>query len=125
LHDEAVRWWGRDRIVGRKPHSLARPNYQGLVFHGLTKFLAGRPMVGAVIEFGTRGINVRRALQLDLWLKFKAEKDSERVRLLKADLQDCFVPVSSLWRESTTGQAISITQQAVEGLASWSLAAAA
>jgi hypothetical protein len=95
------------------------------VFHGLTKFLAGRPMVGAVIEFGTRGINVRRALQLDLWLKFKAEKDSERVRLLKADLQDCFVPVSSHWRESTTGQAISITQQAVEGLASWSLAAAA
>jgi len=111
-----------DRIVGRKPHSLARPNYQGLVFHGLTKFLAGRPMVGAVIEFGTRGVNVSRALQLDLWLKFKAKKDSER---LKADLQDCFVPVSSHWRESTTGQAISITQQAVEGLASWSLAAAA
>ncbi|UPJ52731.1 DUF2817 domain-containing protein [Bradyrhizobium sp. 200] len=125
LHDEAVRWWGRDRIIGQKPHSLARPNYQGQVFHGLTKFLAGRPMVGAVIEFGTRGINVHRALQLDLWLKFKAEKDSERVRLLKADLQDCFVPVSSHWRESTTGQAISITQQAVEGLASWSLAVAA
>jgi len=82
-------------------------------------------MVGAVIEFGTRSINVRRALQLDLWLKFKAEKDSERAHLLKADLRDCFVPVSSHWRESTTGQAISITQQAVEGLASWSLAAAA
>lgn len=125
LHAEAVRWWGRDRIVGQKPHSLARPNYQGLVFHGLTRFLAGRPMVGAVIEFGTRGINVRRALQLDLWLKFKAEKDGERVRLLKADLHDCFVPVSSHWRESTTEQAISITQQAVEGLASWSLDAAA
>jgi uncharacterized protein DUF2817 len=98
-------------------------DYQGLVFHGLTKFLAGRPMIGAVIEFGTRGIKVRRALQLDLWLK--AEKDSEQVHLLKADLRDCFVPVSSHWRESTTGQAISITQQAVEGLASWSLAAAA
>lgn len=122
---EAVRWWGRGRIVGQKPHSLSRPNYQGLVFHGLTKFLDGRPMVGAVVEFGTRGINVRRALQLDLWLKFKAEKDSERVRLLKADLHDCFVPVSSHWRQGTTEQAISITQQAVEGLASWSLCAAA
>ena len=125
LHAEAVRWWGSDRIVGQKPHSLVRPNYQGLVFHGLTKFLAGRPMVGAVIEFGTRGINVRRALQLDLWLKFKAEKDSERVRLLQADLHDCFVPVSSHWREGTTEQAISITRQAVEGLASWPLRAAA
>lgn len=125
LHAEAARWWGDDRIVGQKPHSLARPNYQGLVFHGLTKFLADRPMVGAVIEFGTRGINVRRALQLDLWLKFKAERDSERVRLLRADLQDCFVPVSSHWREETTEQAISITQQAVEGLASWTLSAAA
>jgi hypothetical protein len=29
------------------------------------------------------------------------------------------------WREGTTGQAISITRQAVEGLASWSLRAAA
>jgi hypothetical protein len=125
LHAEAARWWGDDRIVGQKPHSLVRPNYQGLVFHGLAKFLAGRPMVGAVIEFGTRGINVRRALQLDLWLKFKAERDSERVRLLRADLHDCFVPVSSHWREGTTQQAISITQQAVEGLASWSLSAAA
>jgi hypothetical protein len=35
------------------------------------------------------------------------------------------VPVSSQWREQTTEQAISITQQAVQGLASWSLAAAA
>ena len=120
LHAEAVRWWGKERIVGQKPHSLVRPNYQGLVFHGMTRFLGGRPMVGAVIEFGTRGMKVRRALRLDQWLKFKAEPDSERVRLLRADLEDCFVPVSSHWREETTEQAISITQQAVDGLASWS-----
>ncbi|MGM4903755.1 M14 family metallopeptidase [Tardiphaga sp. 866_E4_N2_1] len=125
LHAEAVRWWGRERIVGQKPNNFARPNYQGLVFHGMTRFLGERPMVGAVIEFGTRGTKVRRALQLDLWLKFKAEKDSERVRMLRADLHDCFVPVSSHWREETTEQAISITQQAVEGLASWSLSVAA
>lgn len=125
LHAEAVRWWGAERIVGQKPQGLVRPNYQGLVFHGLTKFLAGRPMVGAVIEFGTRGLNMRRALQLDVWLKFKAERDSERVQLLRADLHDAFVPVSAHWRESTTEQAISITRQAVEGLASWSLDAAA
>lgn len=125
LHAEAARWWGRDRIVGQKPNSFARPDYQGLVFHGMTKFLGDRPMVGAVIEFGTRGVLVRRALQLDLWLKLKAEKDSERVRMLRADLCDCFVPVSSHWREETTEQAISITQQAVEGLASWPLSVAA
>lgn len=125
LHAEAVRWWGHDRIAGQKPNNFARPDYQGLVFHGMTKFLGGRPMVGAVIEFGTRGVDVRRSLQLDLWLKFKAERDSERVRMLRADLHDCFVPVSSHWREQTTEQAISITQQAVEGLASWPLSVAA
>jgi Protein of unknown function (DUF2817) len=125
LHAEAVRWWGRERIVGQRPHNMARPNYQGLVFQGLTKFLGRRPMVGAVVEFGTRGVHVRRALQLDLWLKFRAERDSERVRLLRADLHDCFVPVSANWREDTTMQAISITQQAIDGLATWSLAAAA
>lgn len=125
LHSEAVRWWGAENIVGQNPHSFARPNYHGLVFHGLTRFLGDRPMVGAVIEFGTRGVKVRRALQLDLWLRYKAEADSDRVRMLRADLQDCFVPISSHWREDTTEQAISITQQAVEGLASWSLSAAA
>lgn len=123
LHAEAVRWWGKDRIVGQRPHNVARPNYQGLVFHGLTQFLGGRPMVGAVIEFGTRGPHVRHALRLDQWLKFKAEADSERVRMLRADLHDCFVPVSSHWRGETTQQAISITQQAIEGLTTWSLAA--
>ncbi len=125
LHAEAVRWWGKERIISQRPHNMARPNYQGLVFHGLTKFLGCRPMVGAVVEFGTRGVHVRRALQLDLWLKFKAERDSERVRLLRADLHDCFVPVSANWREQTTEQATSITQQAIGGLATWSLAAAA
>jgi hypothetical protein len=53
------------------------------------------------------------------------EPASERVRMLRADLHDCFVPVSSHWREATTEQAISITQQAVEGLASWPLSVAA
>jgi hypothetical protein len=125
LHAQAARWWGTERIVGQRPHGLVRPNYQGLVFHGLGRFLEGRPMVGAVIEFGTRGAGVRRALQLDIWLKFKAERDSERVRLLRADLGDAFVPVSAHWRQGTTEQAILITQQAVEGLANWSLAAAA
>jgi Protein of unknown function (DUF2817) len=125
LHAGAARWWGHDRIASQKPHNFVRPDYQGLVFHGMTTFLGGRPMVGAVIEFGTRGVPVRRALQLDLWLKFKAETDSERVRMLRADLHDCFVPVSSHWREDTTEQAISITQQAVEGLASWPLSVAA
>ena len=120
LQAEAARWWGADRIVGQRPHGLARPNYQGLVFHGLRHFLGGRPMVGAVIEFGTRGPNMRRALQLDVWLKFRAEKDSERVRLLRADLLDAFVPVSAHWREGTTEQAIAITQQTIAGLAAWS-----
>lgn len=119
MQAEAARWWGADCIIGQRPHGLARPNYQGLVFHGIERFLDRRQMVGAVIEFGTRGQHMRRALQLDMWLKFKAEKDSERVQLLRADLHDAFVPVSAHWREETTAQAITITQQAVEGIATW------
>ena len=52
---KTVRWWGRERIVGQRPHNMARPNYQGLVFQGLTKFLGRRPMVGAVVEFPLTG----------------------------------------------------------------------
>ncbi len=125
LQGEAVRWWGADRILGQTPHGLKRPDYRGLVFHGLQRFLGGVPLVGAVVEFGTRGFLMRRALQLDIWLKFRAEADSDRVRLLKADLADAFVPFSAHWREATVNHGLAITRQAVTGLASWGTASEA
>lgn len=119
LQAEAVRWWSKERVMGVLPHGRKRPDYKGLVFNGVTQFLGDVPMVGAVIEFGTRGMHTRRAIQLDIWLKYFAEADSERVRLLKIDLVDAYVPVSAHWRESTVAHAIEITQQALDGLITW------
>jgi hypothetical protein len=120
-HDEASRWWGRDRIQDQRPHGLARPDYQGLVFRGVEQFLNGRPMVGAVVEFGTRGRDTVLANRLDQWLRFKAPKhaDEERDAMLRADVIDAFVPVSSIWRRSIIGHGVQITRQAIEGLATW------
>src|SRR5690606_20581069 len=64
LQARAATWWGHDRVLGQRPNGLARPNYQGLVFFGIQEFLTGRPLVGAVIEFGTRGLGTRYVLRL-------------------------------------------------------------
>lgn len=118
---QAALWWGKDRVLNQRPHGLARPNYQGLVFRGVEQFLSGRKVSGAVIEFGTRGLHMRSALRLDQWLRFKAPKhpQPERDAMLHADVIDAFVPTSSVWRRSVLEHGLQITQQAVIGLANW------
>jgi hypothetical protein len=87
----------------------------------MREFLGSIPMLGAVVEFGTRGPQTRRSLQLDVWLKFNgaSETDGERIRLFKDDILDTYVPVSGIWREATTNEAVRITLQAIAGLAAW------
>lgn len=129
LQREAVRWWSEGRIIGQRPNGLKRPDYQGLLFQGVKRFLAGRPMVGAVVEFGSRTGGTGYALWLDQWLRFKAPAqfssaasaglDAERNAQLRADLYDAFVPVSAVWRRAVVDEGLRITAQAISGLASW------
>lgn len=120
---EAARWWGYDLVIGQHLTGIKRPEYQGLVFRGAEHFLGGRPFVGAVIEFGTRKNQGGEGLRLDQWLRFHAKDHPELSRdtQLKADLKDAFVPVSSIWRRSVIKHGIQITQQAVDGLLSWTV----
>lgn len=119
LFEQASSWWGESRIKGQRPHGKARPNYQGLLFHGVQQFLGDTPLCGAVIEFGTRGWHMRRMLRLDLWLKFKADPNSAAYAMLQTDLLDSFCPFDQIWRDSTVQHAQEITRQAVHGLANW------
>jgi len=126
LQAEAARWWGQDLVVGQRPNGLARPDYQGLVFNGVRQFLGDRPMVGAVIEYGTAAGPARAASRLDQWLRFKApaQPDARRDAVLRADVIDAMVPTSSLWRRAVIKHGLRITRQAVDGLATWHLAGA-
>ncbi|MEM5315990.1 M14 family metallopeptidase [Paraburkholderia sp. JHI869] len=121
LEQRAAQWWGADRVLGQRPHGLARPDYRGLVFRGVEQFLDGRPMAGAVIEFGTRGPSMSLASRLDQWLRFRARQapHPERDAQLRADLLDAFVPVSSVWRERVLAHGLAITAQTLDGLARW------
>ncbi|MGE8445713.1 MAG: M14 family metallopeptidase [Comamonas sp.] len=118
---QAASWWGKERVLDQRPHGLARPNYQGLVFRGVEQFLPGRQVAGAVVEFGTRGRQVGEALRLDQWLRFKSSQaaDATRDDILRHDLIDAFVPYASGWRQSVLSHGIHITEQALQGLASW------
>lgn len=120
---EVVRWWGYDQVIGQHLTGVKRPDYKGLVFRGAETFVGGRPLAGAVIEFGTRNDLTSEALRLDQWLRFEAinHPNKERDLLLKADLKDIFVPVSSFWRRSVIHHGLHITQQTIDGLSSWKI----
>ena len=118
---QAAQWWSHERVLGQRPHGLARPDYQGLVFRGVEAFLPGRKVAGAVIEFGTRGTNTSESLRLDQWLRFRAPQQANAARdaQLRHDLIDTYVPYSGVWRQSVLRHGVEITDQALHGLAQW------
>ncbi len=117
----AKQWWGAERIENARPHGLARPAYVGLVFQGLQHFLGARPLVGAVVEFGTRGTAMNHAQALDQWLRKQdaAFRRTDRHQQLLADLRDAYVPVAQTWRNAVIHQGVAITDQALAGLTHW------
>lgn len=119
LFERAASWWGADKIKGARPHGLNRPSYTGLVFDGISRFLGGRPLCGAVVEFGTRGIKMRRALRLDLWLRSQTPDSSDKYLLLRDEMRDAFCPFAMDWRDATIRLGLDITGRAIEGMRAW------
>ena len=119
LFRRACDWWGKDNVDGVRPHGMERPNYTGLVFHGVQRFLGNRQMCGAVIEFGTRGVNMRRVLRLDQWLRRQHGLDTDVRWGLQADMMDAFCPFDGQWRKDTLATGLRLTDQAIAGLAAW------
>lgn len=117
----ACDWWGTDNIETKGGfEGAARPNYSGLVFHGVQKFAAQADVTGAVIEFGTKTRSeMRRALQIDQYLKFGSPvSDAQRAKM-REELLDAFAPLSLDWKRSVLAYAIQIQNQALQGLLAW------
>jgi hypothetical protein len=119
LFARACDWWGKENVDGVRPHGMERPNYTGLVFHGVQRFLGNRQMCGAVIEFGTRGLGMRRVLRLDQWLRRQTGLDADVAAGLRADMMDAFCPFDGQWRKDTLETGLKLTDQALAGLAAW------
>ena len=119
LFARACDWWGKENVDGVRPHGMARPNYTGLVFNGVQRFLGNRDMCGAVVEFGTRGVGMRRVLRLDQWLRRQNGLDADIRATLQADMMDAFCPFDGQWRKDTLDTGVKITNQAISGLAAW------
>jgi hypothetical protein len=117
----ACGWWGADRIETTGGFSGAgRPRYTGLLFHGVQRFAAHAEVTGAVIEFGTEPREaMRRALQLDLQLKFGTSIAPQDYAPLREQVLEAFAPTSSLWRRNVLGHAIEIQHQTLHGLRAW------
>jgi Protein of unknown function (DUF2817) len=119
LFARACDWWGKENVDGVRPHGMERPNYTGLVFQGVQRFLGNRQMCGAVIEFGTRGVHMRRVLRLDQWLRRQNGLDPDVRAGLEADMMDAFCPFDGQWRKDTLAAGLELTDKALAGLAAW------
>lgn len=118
---QAARWWGQAQVDVPRPHGRSVPTYQGLVVQGVRSFLAGRAVVAAVIEFGTRGAEAGGiAIRQDHWLRLHGKDSPSDTRAqLKSDLLDSLNPVSYEWRDSVLLHGLGIIEAAVSGLAAW------
>lgn len=115
----ACAWWGTGNIETKSGFDgSARPSYSGLLFHGVQQFAKHADVTGAVIEFGTKPRNdMRRALQIDQYLKFGGELSSDQRQQMREELLDAFAPLSPDWKCSVLGYAIRIQEQALRGIA--------
>ncbi|MCC7271186.1 MAG: M14 family metallopeptidase [Alphaproteobacteria bacterium] len=119
---QCVRWWGAAKVDREKAfEGEDRPRYTGLVFHGTAQFLGGRPMAGAVIEFGTRtGVEMREAVRGDRWLKFACpDRTAPAARALEADIFEAFCPHDDAWRRTVVAASRRIHAEALAGLGGW------
>lgn len=113
-------WWGRDAVETRSGFDGApRPQYSGLVFHGMRSFCSGADFAGAVIEFGTTLPEVTiEGLLVDNRLRFddaNALDDEERGTLRKRAMAS-FCPPDPDWRRRVIDAGLVISRQAFEGL---------
>lgn len=117
----ACTWWGRDNVETKGGFDGAkRPQYAGLLFHGVQRFIAPAELTGAVIEFGTRSRDdMRLALQADHRLKFGGELTDELRGALREQVLDAFSPFSPDWQCRVLGHAIAIQRQMMQGCADW------
>jgi hypothetical protein len=70
-------------------------------------------------EFGTYDpTRVFRAMRADNWLQFHGDADSERGRVIKAELREVFCPADPAWQRRVLDGGARVIQQACEGLAS-------
>jgi len=62
---------------------------------------------------------MRRALQIDQYLKFGGPVSDGQRATMREELLDAFAPLSLEWKRSVLGHAIRIQNQALEGLQNW------
>lgn len=117
----ACSWWGRGNVEsGGGFEGANRPRYEGLLFHGVQRFVAPAELTGAVIEFGTRSRDdMRLALQADRQLKFDRTLTDGQRAALREQVLEAFSPSSPAWQQRVLGHAIALQQQALQGCIDW------
>ncbi|MEJ8570492.1 M14 family metallopeptidase [Microbaculum marinum] len=120
--ERACQWWGRERVDTQSGFDGApRPQYSGLVFQGVQKFVAPAEMTGAVIEFGTGPIlEIFDWHRRDRWLRFGTGPDDAEMRTrFRKGVRDALFPTDPEWRRSVLTHAETIQAQALAGVAAW------
>lgn len=119
--NRACEWWGQANIENPAGFDgAARPQYTGLLFQGVSRFVAPAQLTGAVIEFGTVPLDkLQQALQADRRLHGGSVSDPIERQALLTQVTQAFSPDAVSWQQSALSHAVAIQQQALNGLIAW------
>ena len=119
--NRACEWWGRAHIENSAGFDgSARPQYTGLLFQGVSRFVAPAQLTGAVVEFGTVPLDkLQQALHADQRLHGGGVTDPIERQALLAQVTQAFSPEAVRWQQSSLSHAVAIQQQALDGLIAW------
>ena len=122
-YGQCERWWGRERVAATHGFDGAkRPTYQGLLFHGLQRFVAPARFAGAAVEFGIMPNEAQEGIfMLDYWLRFgdHAGVAETVIADVRRQVKDAFTPPDPKWRASVAKRSLAIMKQALVGLHAW------
>lgn len=107
-------WFGDRAVVDSDSSASASYRASGSVRELSTRVLSKARVYALTLEFGTFSLlRVLRALCRENWLHHHGGGDSVFGRKVKAELQQCFCPHETRWRQAVLSRGLGVLQQAL------------
>jgi hypothetical protein len=116
-------WWAGQAVQGPEQafESGETPDWAGLLFHGLQRWLPDTEITGAPIEVGTvSSVQAFEAVMIDRWLRLGSGPADARLRdTVRSRLRAAYDPPDPAWRAGVARVGEALHRDAWRGLLRW------
>ena len=116
-------WWAGQAVQGPEQafESGETPDWSGLLFHGLQRWLPDTEITGAPIEVGTvPSLQAFEACMIDRWLRLGSGPIDDRLReAVRSRLTAAYNPPDPVWRDRVVRIGETLHRGAWRGLRRW------